>query len=360
MDSRILAVLSSPQLLAAREYHTRRLQALYFGDRLDAPMFLCGINGHGREADRWVDWYQEPELWVMQMLQNLAEQAGKLLDRRVYRPLVVESALYGVHFIDKIFGADVFYLPTDDKLVHWFDWFGLNWQARTLGIPVGSLEIPDLANDPTWALARRVAETFVASGVTVPFFALPTIASPLNIAINLFGQDILLAMLTDPDAARHDLRVILDVQVAVHRWYREHIPAEQLQLVVGAHRTQPPGFGQLCGCSVALISQRQYAEFIAPLDDELLSVYPHGGMIHLCGASAQHIPTFRAMRSLRAIQMNDRAIDDLEQYFRELREDQIFYCSPYDKMSLERIMQITGGHRTVICADVKEPLPVRA
>ena len=101
-----------------------------------------------------------------------------------------------------------------------------------------------------------------------------------------------------------------------------------------------------------------YDEFIAPLDDELLSVYPNGGMIHLCGVHTQHIPTWRGMESVRAIQVNDRASEDLEIYFNELRDDQIIYLNPIATMTVERAMEITGGRRIVFVADLELSLDV--
>jgi hypothetical protein len=94
-----------------------------------------------------------------------------------------------------------------------------------------------------------------------------------------------------------------------------------------------------------------YRDFVAPLDDELLSMYPHGGMIHLCGAHTQHIPTWRAMKSLRAIQVNDRATEDLEVYFNKLRDDQVIYLNPCPAMTARRALEITGGRRLVLVAD---------
>ena len=44
-----------------------------------------------------------------------------------------------------------------------------------------------------------------------------------------------------------------------------------------------------------------------PLDDALLGDYPDSGMIHLCGSHGQHIQSFRDMRHLHAVQLNDRA-----------------------------------------------------
>ena len=96
-----------------------------------------------------------------------------------------------------------------------------------------------------------------------------------------------------------------------------------------------------------MISGDQYAQFIAPLDEEILATLPQGGMIHLCGAHAQHIPAFRAMRSLRAVQINNRAAEDLPAYFAGLREDQIMYVNLFEGMSWRRVLEITGGRRVV-------------
>lgn len=170
----------------------------------------------------------------------------------------------------------------------------------------------------------------------------------------MFGQELLLAMLDEPEAARHDLRIINQTLRAMHRWYQETLPPSQLQPVVGSYRTQPPGFGQLCGCTTQLISEEHYRDFIAPLDAELLGEYPNGGMIHLCGSHLQHIPAWREMKKLRAVQVNDRAADDLVQYWNGLREDQILYVNPTSHMSVHRIMSITNGHRVVIVSEVAD------
>ena len=41
----------------------------------------------------------------------------------------------------------------------------------------------------------------------------------------------------------------------------------------------------------------------------------------------------------------------------ELRDDQILYVQPFDGMPVERVMEITGGRRVVVTADLKAPLP---
>jgi hypothetical protein len=227
---------------------------------------------------------------------------------------------------------------------------------------VGSLEPPDLSGRasgrglealPAWRVMREFTQAFLERDVPSVIFGLPTIASVLNIAVNLYGDRILLAMLTEPDAVRHDLKVIGDLLCAIHGWYLDYLPAEQMQCILPNGRCQPPGYGQLCGCTTQLISGATYREFVAPLDDQLLSTYPHGGMIHLCGTHTQHIPVWNEMRSLRALQLNDRAAEDLAIYYRQVREDVVFYVNPCEGMPVERIVEITGGQRAVIVADVK-------
>ena len=76
----------------------------------------------------------------------------------------------------------------------------------------------------------------------------------------------------------------------------------------------------------------------------------------MCGVHTQHTPVWRKMGALRAVQVNDRAAEDLGRYFGELRPDQILYVNPCEGMPMERILEITGGRRLVLVADGLAPL----
>ena len=165
-----------------------------------------------------------------------------------------------------------------------------------------------------------------------------------------------MAMLEEPEAARADLETINRTLVRIHKAFMEILPPRQLQPVISWARTQPPEYGQICGCSTQLLSGELYREMIADLDEDVLRAYPNGGMIHLCGSHAQHIETFRNMKTLRAVQVNDRAAEDLQLYFDGLREDQVLYLNPCAGMTVERAMEITGGRRLVICAHLDRPV----
>jgi hypothetical protein len=329
--------LRDPALVSVRDDHFARLEGVYAGEVPDTPFFLCGIAEVSEDAGP--GW----EAWLDAALERLARQADRALDGRVFRPLCVNYSPHGVHFVDALFGAEVFRMEDG------------SWQARYLPTPVGALERPVLADPPVWSAATGVTHAFMERDVPGVLFGLPTIASALNIAVNLYGQAIILAMLTEPEAARHDLRVINDLLCDLHRWYRATVPEWQLQCIVPQGRCQPPGFGQLCGCTTQLLSPGLYEEFVGPLDAELLSIYPRGGMIHLCGTHLQHVPSWRRLPEFRAFQTNDRASEDFEAYHRDLREDQVLYVNPTETVPAERILQATGGRRVVIPADA--PIP---
>ena len=70
-------------------------------------------------------------------------------------------------------------------------------------------------------------------------------------------------------------------------------------------------------------------------------------MIHLCGAHAQHIPVWREMKALKSVQLNDRAAEDFEAFWRGLREDQIVYVNPTARMTTARILEISAGRRVI-------------
>ena len=61
------------------------------------------------------------------------------------------------------------------------------------------------------------------------------------------------------------------------------------------------------------------------------------------------------MPHLRAVQVNDRAAEDLEKYLSGLREDQIVYVNPYEGMPVEEVLRISNGNRIVLAAAIDAP-----
>lgn len=335
------ARLNDEARIARRDQWFERMENLFDGrtDDYNSRYVYTLMGSVPRPEDDGLA-YTHPEEWVYACLELLGAEPECAANR--FAPGCVEYPIYGVHFIDRILGAEVFFKAGQ-------------WNANYLKTPVGRLNAPDLDKDETWSLARRAALAFAQADVKWPLFGMPTLSSALNILINLYGQEALLAMMEDEDLVTHDLRVINDLIRALHRWYRQSLPERQLQPVISWARTQPPGYGQLCGCTCQLLSGPMYRDLVAPLDDALLADYPHGGMIHLCGMHTQHIDTFRQMKHLRALQLNDRAAHDLALYLDGLRDDQIIYLNPCEGMPVEKALRISGGKRIVLCEAMDAP-----
>ncbi len=333
--------LNDKSLIAERDMWFSRMSSLFEGKKNEynarKVFTLHGTFPRPKNNDYL---YTDPEDWIIDCLELMLVKKPTLTDG--FSPVCVEYPPYGVHYIDKILGANVYLYAGE-------------WCAEYLKTPIGSLEMPDLDTDKTWQLSKRSVKAFLDADVKLPLFGLPSLSSPLNILLNLYGQEALIAMFEDEDAVRHDLDVITKLICTLHRWYIDNLPKEQFQPAISWDRTQPHGYGQICGCSTHLLGKDLYREFIAPLDNAILSEHEHGGMIHLCGSHTQHMETFRNMNKLRSVQLNDRAAEDFALYFKGLRDDQIIYIYPCPGMPLEKIMEISRGERIVLLSRVPSP-----
>ncbi len=335
------AYLNDKALIAERDMWFDRMTALFDGKE-DEYNSRKVFTLHGivpRPRDNWY-LYTEPEDWIIDCLELMF--TNKVTSEDGFTPVCVAYPPYGVHYIDKMLGANVHFHAGQ-------------WNADYLKTPIGALEMPDLDKDETWQLSKRAVKAFLDADVKLPLFGTPTLSSALNILLNLYGQEALIAMYDDEDAVRHDLDVINTLIRTLHRWYIDNVPKAQYQAVVPWARTQPPGYGQLCGCTTQLLGKDLYREFIAEHDNDILGEYEHGGMIHLCGSHAQHMETFRNMKNLRSVQLNDRAAEDLELYLEGLRDDQIIYVNPCQGMPVEKIVDISNGERIVLVKSCPSP-----
>ena len=332
------AILSDPELVSRRDTYFERMQAVFDGgadDREEAFVL------YGRQIGIDVEPGKDYQAGMETALCELADEADLLRDEKVFRPLIFSVSAYGVHFVDRIFGSHG-YAAADENL-------------RYVQNEVGELPVPDVDGDRGWKIVREATKAFVDMGLTVPVFVGTCMSSALNQAMNLYSERFLLGLLDNPDGARRDLRVITDVIKQLHQWYLDTVPSWQLQGAAPTVRAQPPGYGQIDGCSTHLVGPGQYRDFIAPLDEEALSLHPKGGMIHLCGNHIRHIPTWAQMSSLKCIQLSSVANEELEHHVQGLRSDQVIYVGPTSVLPLARIMDATGGCRVILAEDIQPP-----
>ena len=159
MKTEDAARLSDPALLAARERHFARLENLFAGLPLEHAFVLNGIMG-GSETNVADD----PAMWAREALESLVPNAPKLLDENVFRPLVLEGWIYGVHFIDHLLGGHVYFSEGQ-------------WWCDFLPTPVGSLQPPDLDKSGAWRKARELARACVDLDAAVPLISSQVLSS---------------------------------------------------------------------------------------------------------------------------------------------------------------------------------------
>lgn len=331
----------TPEIEAAQAYHRKRLEDLYAGKPVSGLVALNGRmygHSHGLWGTNDPDPLTQPSAWIDDVLSDMVANASETTDMKTFKPLLAEFDVFGTHYIDALFGAKVYFHE------------GQVW-SEPLGCDMADITMLELSKNEVFvrsvALARKVVE--VSQGRF--FISNPVLSCPINIGINIFGDKLLWGLVERPDAAKHALRIINDVILECMKTFNEIIPFKQHRTGCGNSRYAPDGFGLIDGCATQLVSAKHYSDFFAPLDAELLGAYVNGGMIHLCGAHAQHIPAWRKMKKLRSVQINDRAADDFLLYAKGLRHDQAIYVGPTANTPMSKILEVARTRPVVIQAD---------
>lgn len=334
----------TPEIKTAQAHHHARVASLYEGVLPEDEVVAIAGRDYGYSHGLWgtndIDMLTNPEAWLADVLADMAANAVDFTDRETFKPMVIEIDPLGTHYIDALFGAGT--------RLHG----GQVW-SQGLDCHPGDLQMPDLNSCEVFQQSLNLTRYVVEATQGQILITTPVLSCPMNIGMNLFGQRFVEVFATEPRAAHHALQVITDVILTCINTFAEIIPEAVRRNSVTCNRYAPPGFGFIDGCATHLISAGHYQEFIASLDAELLAASPHGGMIHLCGDHARHIPIWREMPMVSSIQLNDRATEDFEAYLSGLRPDQVLYISPTDTVTSDDIIKASRGARVILQAPLQ-------
>jgi len=191
-------------------------------------------------------------------------------------PQPVASDAYGNYFMPALFGCAVSY-PRDQAPG--------NAPLRVDMEEMARLRVPDLQGSPVvrraFAEARRLRERYgFCSGAV-------NTGSPLNVAVNVFGEQFLMACKLEPETARHVLRVIAATELRLYREFSavvdpEHFPPGRIAF----------GYGN---CPAVMLSPATYRDVVLPVD---LWVRQQVSELHLhhCGVLDDYIELYRDLR----------------------------------------------------------------
>ena len=338
-------VLTDNELAAIQARHEQRLRGICQGKRLPS---VITIAPYQVSVPQWGEY--DVEEWLDDACNRLAEQRDLLADTINYRPLSLSVNRAGHHFVGAALGCRMGEDASGTMVV--LPEGRLSWDEQTF-------YVPDPLGCPLVREALEVVDRIldITKG-RIPI-ELPHIPSPLMLAVDLFGEEFLIALADeDIEPSRRLLEELTLFGERLAATFIQRFPDAPLRgYYTGGWNLMPLGYSCLLGCTTQLVSPTTYAELIADLDQRLLGRPWQGGCMHLCGHHTQHAATWGAMPELKALQLNDAACDDLEIYFRNLREDQFLIVMPTDSMPVQECLRITKGERLVLSTVVQDVIP---
>ena len=111
-------------------------------------------------------------------------------------------------------------------------------------------------------------------------FGLPDMQGPFNIAYAVIGTDIFFLMKDSPKKVHLLMEMVTEYYIRCYRLFRKWIPENRWVNFVGATK-------KISECSVNLISEDLYKEFVAPYDRKLVEFWGGEVAIHPC--SGPHV-----------------------------------------------------------------------
>lgn len=108
-----------------------------------------------------------------------------------------------------------------------------------------------------------------------------------NIAMDLMGQNVLMAYYSAPDEVQELFRKITDLTIAVGKEFRKCSVYNSAGVTAIVQKTQPECY-LTSNCSVEMISNELYEEFLLEYDQRLADTFGHFG-VHHCGGTMEHV-----------------------------------------------------------------------
>ena len=150
---------------------------------------------------------------------------------------------------------------------------------------IGDIQVPDLDHSEVWARTQKQIDGLLEKYGRVETYV--NLQGIQNIALDLMGQDVFMAYYTDPEEITGLLRKITDMSLEIgKRFYK--LSNDISGGVTGIVRDVMPDNYLTSNCSVEMVSNQIYEEFLMPFDIELANTFTSFG-IHHCGKSMEHV-----------------------------------------------------------------------
>ena len=137
-------ILNRPDLIKKRDSWFARMEKVFGGEYTGwNSQYVLGVDGVVSHIP--YDPAVPAKVRVEAALETAAQNCTALENEAYFRPVCVEYPPFGVHYIDKLLGAEV-------------SFYAGQWYNKYMTTPIGSLKMPALEEDPLWQDSMRVAE----------------------------------------------------------------------------------------------------------------------------------------------------------------------------------------------------------
>ncbi len=192
------------------------------------------------------------------------------------RPLLGTDLLAAGYLYSELMGCDIVYQPDNSPQV----------VCKNLDVEdLPEIRVPALDRDPVWARTQRQIDGLLADYGRVETYV--NLQGIQNIALDLMGQELYTAYYTDPEEITALLTKITDLSLDIGRRFYA-LSRDISGGVTAIVRQVLPENYVTSNCSVEMVSNACYEEFLLPHDQRLAAEFTCFG-IHHCGKSMEHV-----------------------------------------------------------------------
>lgn len=228
------------------------------------------------------DFFDEPEYRMecdLKMKKTLYEHFGEFgLGEKnpEKRPILGTDFLAAGYLYSEIMGCGIRYEPDNSPQV-----ICMNLDEDE----IAEVKAPNLDESPVWKRTQKQIDYLLEKYGRVESHV--NLMGIQNIAMDIMGQDVLLAYYTAPDEVRALMQEITNLSIEIgHRFssLSKNISGGVTAIV----QQDVPGNYLTSNCSVEMVSNEIYEEFLLNYDQQLADAFPNFG-IHHCGKSMEHV-----------------------------------------------------------------------
>lgn len=230
------------------------------------------------------DFFDEPEYRMecdVKMRKALYEHFGEYgigEKNPQKRPLIGSDLLAAGYLYSEIMGCEIKYQEDNSPQVICMD---LDEDT------IEEVEAVDLDTNKVWAKTQKQIDYLLDKyGHVEPHVNLMGIQ---NIAMDLMGQELMVSYYTAPDEVRELLTKITDLSIDIGKRFKALSPNVSAGVTAITKQTVPDCY-LTSNCSVEMISNDLYEQFLLEHDMRLAKVFGNFG-IHHCGQTMEHVVT---------------------------------------------------------------------